>query len=149
MKYYSHSGLEIFYGTDDSAGIDLPYYDPEVSMIIVEPGDRVALPTGIHMKIPDGNYGEIDTRSSTSKRLLVPLCRTIDSDYVGNIHVVLANVGTKPQVIKRGDYLAQIIVKPYTKVKPHQVDSKEELGTTPRGESGFGSTGNTSITGRE
>jgi dUTP pyrophosphatase len=109
-------------------------------MLIIEPGERVKLPTGIYCEIPKGNYGEIDTRSSTSKLLLLPLCRTIDSDYRGNIHVVLTNVGKDPQVVKRGDYLAQMIVKPYTKVKPNKVGSREELSSTERAENGFGHT---------
>lgn len=149
MNYFSESGLEIFYGTEDSAGLDLPYYDPDVDEIIVQPGERVALPSGIYCEIPQGNYGEIDTRSSTSKRKLVPGCRTIDSDYRGNIHVVLINVGTVPQIIKRGEYLAQMIIKPYNKVKLNKVNLIEELASTDRGSKGFGSTGNTTITGRD
>jgi dUTP pyrophosphatase len=140
MNYYSESGLEIFYGTEDSAGLDLPYYDSEVSMVIIEPGERAKLPTGIYCEIPEGNYGEIDTRSSTSKLKLIPACRTLDADYRGNIHIVLINVGKDPVVVKRGDYLAQMIVKPYTKVSPNRVSSREELSKTDRGTNGFGHT---------
>lgn len=140
MNYYSESGLGIFYGTEDSAGLDLPYYDPEVNMIMVEPGERVKLPTGIYCEIPKGNYGEIDSRSSTSKMKLIPACRTIDSDYRGNIHVVFINVGKDPVVIKRGDYLAQMIIKPYTKVEPNRVGTRDELSDTVRADNGFGHT---------
>lgn len=147
MKYYSQSGLEVVYGTPHSAGLDLPYYDTENEEIWIHPGDRAKLPTGVHCEIPEGHYGEIATRSSTSKRKLIPLCHVIDSDFRGNIHMMLTNVGTEPVLVKRGEYICQLIVKKYEKVTPCAVDSVEYLSNTDRGENGFGSTGNTEVRG--
>lgn len=140
IKYYSEGGYPIFHGTEHSAGIDLPYYDPIREIVVINPFQRVKLPTGIHMEIPEGYYGEIDSRSSTSKLLLLPLCRTIDSDYRGNIHVVVVNLGEKPVVISRGQYLFQMIIKPYLKISPNKVESQEDLSKTLRGVNGFGHT---------
>lgn len=145
MKYYSESGLPIFYGTKFSAGLDLPFYDPEIEEITVLPGERVKLATGIHAEIPEGTYGKIDPRSSTSKRLLTVLCSTIDCDYRGNIHIVMCNVGKEPQTIKRGEYLAQMVIIPYVKVSVQVAESKDALSDTERGVKGFGSTTKTRV----
>lgn len=138
MRYKSDSEYEIRYGTEDSAGIDLPFYDPEVEEVTIHPGERVSLKTGIYMEFPEGTYGEIDSRSGTSKLLLLPLCRTIDGDYRGNIRTVVVNVGREPVTVRRGQYLFQIVIKPYVKVTPVL---SEVLSDTVRGDNGFGHSG--------
>lgn len=140
MKYYSESGLEIFYGTEHSAGLDLPYYDPNVEKVVIEPGQVVKLPTGMKIEIPEGCYGKVDSRSSTSKLKLALMCSTVDCDYRGNIHLVFANVGIEAVVITRGQYLAQIIILPYVKVVPEMIFDASKLSTTDRGSNGFGHT---------
>jgi len=141
LKYFSASGYELKYGTKKSAGLDLPYYDEEKEFISIKPGERVALPTGVYCRFPEGYYGLVDTRSSTSKMKLVLGCRTLDEDYTGHIHVVLINCGHIPVTVKRGEFLAHMIISPYIQPSLNMVSSIEELGETERGANGFGSTG--------
>ena len=140
MKYYSESGLEIFYGTEHSAGLDLPYYDPNVEKVVIEPGERAKLSTGVYLEIPENHVGIMDNRSSTSKLKLDLLCRIIDCDFRGNIHIVYINNGSEKVVVNRGDYLAQIVIVPYTKMSLEMVDSPDMLSKTNRGSNGFGHT---------
>jgi dUTPase len=97
------------------------------------------------MKIPENNYGFLDTRSSTSKIKLDLLCRTIDEPYTGNIRLSLINLNQEPVTVKMGQCVAQIIIKPYTKVDPIPSPDLEDFlavaGETTRGSDGFGSTG--------
>lgn len=148
MNYTSESEFGISYATENSAGLDLPFYDPEVEEVVAKPGERVSLKTGIAIEFPEGTYGEIDSRSSTSKLLLLPLCRTIDGDYRGNIRTVFVNTGTEDVVIKRGDYLFQIIIKPYESVLPFRV-SPGQLTETVRGDKGFGHSGRGAVLTKE
>lgn len=136
------------YGTEHSAGLDLPIWDERLvngewsynGRYILQPMEHKIFKTGVYMKIPEGCYGELDTRSSTSKKKLDLLCHTIDADYIGNIKVSVINLNTEPVEIKNGDYLFQIIIKPYVKVNPSRVESPDHLGDTERGAGGFGST---------
>jgi deoxyuridine 5'-triphosphate nucleotidohydrolase len=146
MDYYSESGYELFYGHDGDAGLDLPVWDKDFSEeITIEPGESLKIKTGIHMKIPKDNFGFLDTRSSTSKLKLDLLCRTIDEPYTGNIRLSLINLNKEPVTIRQGQCIAQIIIKPYTKVGPNRHKSLEDFlesaGETTRGDKGFGSTG--------
>lgn len=146
LHYYSESGYELFYGHDGDAGLDLPIWDDRYpEEITFQPGEAITLKTGVYMKIPEGNFGLLDTRSSTSKIKLDLLCRTIDEPYTGNIRLALINLNEKPVTIKQGQCVAQIIIKPYTKVEPIPAqdleDFKEIVGDTTRGDKGFGSTG--------
>lgn len=158
LPYYSESGLEIFYGTEDSAGLDLPIWDARLvpgyeegkeytreemleGSYVLQPMEQLTVKTGIYMAIPKGHYGQLDTRSSTSKIRLDLLCRTIDADFRGNIRLALINLNTVPVTIRNGQSVAQIIIKEYKKVKPVKVSSPLDLPETDRGEGGFGSTG--------
>lgn len=146
LQYYSESGYELFYAHDGDAGLDLPIWDKRYGEeITFQPGESMRLRTGVYMKIPDGNYGHLDTRSSTSKIKLNLQCRTIDEPYTGNIHLAIINQNTEPVTIKQGQCIAQIIIKPYTKVKPSKFEDlnhfKETVGETTRGDKGFGSSG--------
>lgn len=142
MNYYSESNYEIFHGTEDGAGLDLPFYDKDIEEVTLMPGQRTMLKTGIYLEIPQGYYGELDSRSSTSKLNLLLMCRTIDADYRGNIRLVFINVGTEPITVHRGDYLGQIIIQKYEKMKLTKLKSKKDLSQTVRGVESFGSTGN-------
>lgn len=153
LNFYSESGIEPFYGTEDSAGLDLPIWDERLKNgylswdgeYTLQPMEALTVKTGVYMSIPEGHYGQLDTRSSTSKIKLDLLCHTIDSDYRGNIRLALINLNTVPVTIKNGQSLAQIIIKKYEKVEPVKFESYDEFlensKQTPRGDKGFGSTG--------
>jgi len=146
LPYYSESGYELKYGHKGDAGLDLPIWDKDFGeKIIVMPGDSILVKTGVYMKIPEGNFGFLDTRSSTSKLKLDLLCRTIDEPYTGNIRLSLINLNSEPVTITQGQRVAQIIIKQYTEVDPLPCDDLDEFlamaGQTSRGDKGFGSTG--------
>lgn len=117
----------------------------EAVSITLAPMEALTVKTGVYMKIPDDNYGFLDTRSSTSKIKLDLLCRTIDEPYTGNIRLALINLNQKPVTVKMGQCVAQIIIKPYTKTEPVPFKNLEGFlkytGETTRGDKGFGSTG--------
>ena len=141
MRYYSESEYSIFHGTPYSAGLDLPFYDVLCPAVVIQPHTRASLLTGVHVEIPEGHFGLVDSRSSTSKLELMLLCHTIDSDFRGNIRLVFQNVGQSPVTVKRGDYLAQLILVPYKYQEPlERVSSVSQLSSTTRGAQGFGST---------
>ena len=122
-------------GTDESVGFDVYLDEAEV---IIEPGQIQLLPTGISAKPPPNSYIRIAPRSGlTVKRHLHSLAGVVDPDYRGNITVVLQNFGSEPQVFKRGDKIAQLIVENALTPKIFEVDHLEETG---RGTLGFGST---------
>lgn len=174
LEFYSESGIELLYGTEESAGLDLPIWDARETEayqdgvkdggteeelknlegaiekhrdemiktnITLLPGEAKTLKTGIYMKIPEGFYGQLDTRSSTSKLKLDLLCHTIDSDYRGNIRLAIINHDSEPVTLQNGQSIAQIIIKKYEKVELKAVDNPDLLGDTARGVLGFGSTG--------
>ncbi|MNW28284.1 Deoxyuridine 5'-triphosphate nucleotidohydrolase [compost metagenome] len=168
MPYYSESDIQIIYGTEDSAGLDLPIWDkrlirPEgmtdeefetwgpskedmvAGTITLEPMGRFIVKTGVYMAIPKGYFGSLDTRSSTSKIAQDLLCHTIDADYRGNIRLAVINLNTEPVTLRNGQAIAQIIIQKYEKVKPEQQTSLEEFlvaaGQTARGANGWGHTG--------
>jgi len=140
LRYVSKSGLELRYATDESAGLDLPYWDEKMPELVMLPGLRYKIPTGVFMEIPKGYVGQIDSRSSTSKIVITLLCHTIDSDYRGEIFLVFVNVGSGPVVLKSGEFYAQILIVPVERVRPQMVDSVQELTETVRADGGFGST---------
>jgi dUTP pyrophosphatase len=133
---------KLFYGTPFAAGIDIPFYDPELEEVTIEPGKRTMLKTGMYVEMPSHVFGLLDSRSSTSKLLLDLLCRTIDCDYRGNIRTVVINMGDEPITVRRGEYLFQLILVPRIYADLQPVGTLEELTATERGEQGFGHTGN-------
>lgn len=147
LRYYTNQ-YPIKYGNEYAAGIDLPFYDPDLpEHVIIQPGERLMLKTGIHMEIPAGHVGVLDSRSSTSKLCVDLLCRTIDEDYRGNIRTVLINIGTSAQVLQQGQYYFQMVILEVPKFELEATGSVEELSDTQRGDKGFGSTGNTNVVG--
>lgn len=142
MRYYSEGGLDLRYGTESSAGIDLPFYDAEMETVVLQPGETKLIKTGIHMEIPDMHVGFLDTRSSTGKAGVDLMCRTIDWDYRGNIRLMVINHGGEPLTIERGQFIAQIVIMKLNEDrKLERVSSPDELSKTDRGDKGFGSTG--------
>src|SRR5512132_2704414 len=125
------------YETDGSAGMDLRA-DEAFSLA---PGERRLVPTGLAMEIPPGHEGQVRPRSGLAVKhgiALVNAPGTIDSDYRGEVQVVLVNLGQAPVSFARGDRIAQLVVAPVVRVELELADA---LGDTGRGGGGFGSTG--------
>jgi dUTP pyrophosphatase len=105
------------------------------------PGARALVPTGFSIALPPGYEAQVRPRSGLAIRHGVTCLNspgTIDADYRGEVRVVLANFGSQPFVIRRGDRIAQIVVAPVVRAA---FDIVVELPTTDRGDGGFGSTG--------
>lgn len=122
-------------GSDFSAGLDL-YASHSV---ILETGSFKTISTGISVAIPEGYYGRIAPRSGLAAKFGIDvLAGVVDSDYRGEVGVILANFGQKDFEIKQGDRVAQFIIEKIILPEPVFV---EDLPQTNRGEGGFGSTG--------
>lgn len=123
-----------------AAGADLAAWLPGGS-IVLRPGERALVPTGLRIALPEGYEAQIRPRSGLALKSGVTVLNspgTIDSDYRGEVGVILANLGGEDFEIRDGDRIAQIVVS------SHQVCAFEpvlELDGTGRGEGGFGSTG--------
>jgi dUTP pyrophosphatase len=127
------------YATAGSAGCDLRAAI-EASLLIL-PGDRARVPTGIAVAIPPGYEGQVRMRSGLAHdKGLATLNApgTIDSDYRGEIQVIIANLGSEPVTLERGERIAQLVFAPVVQPRFEKVD---ELPASSRGEGGFGSTG--------
>jgi dUTP diphosphatase len=114
------------YGSDAAAGADLRAHEA----LDLLPGARAAIPTGVHLQIPPGHVGLVWPRSG--------LAGVIDSDYRGEVRVVLVNHGAEAFRIEPGDRIAQLLVQRVERVAFARAESLDE---TARGEGGFGSTG--------
>lgn len=127
------------YMTEHSAGMDL-FADVD-GEVILEPGERKLIPTGIALSIPEGFEGQVRPRSGLALRegiTLVNTPGTVDSDYRGEVGVLLINLGQRPFRLKRGDRIAQLVVAPVCRAV---LKLSDELDATPRNEGGFGHTG--------
>ena len=127
------------YGTAEAAGTDL--YACLEAPVTVAPGQTVFVPTGIALEVPKGCAGLVYARSGLAcKRGLAPANKVgvIDSDYRGELQVVLHNHGTEPQTISHGERIAQLVITPV--LQPDYVTA-EVLTDTQRNQGGFGSTG--------
>lgn len=127
------------YGSAGAAGADL--YACLGEPVTILPGETVFLPTGIALEVPQGCAGLVYARSGMAcKRGLAPANKVgvVDSDYRGEINVVLYNHGSVPQTIENGERIAQLLITPIL-TPDYQV--AEELSDTARSGGGFGSTG--------
>jgi dUTP pyrophosphatase len=127
------------YKSEHASGADLCAAVREQLTLL--PGARALVPTGFAIAVPPGYEAQIRPRSGLAIRCGVTCLNapgTIDADYRGEVAVVLANFGTEPFVIRRGDRIAQMIVTPVARATFELV---EELPSTQRGDGGFGSTG--------
>ena len=125
------------YHTPGAAGLDL-LADEAVTLA---PGERCLVPTGVAVAIPPGHEGQVRPRSGLALRHGVGMANgpgTVDSDYRGEVGVLLVNWGREAVTIARGDRIAQLVVAPVERADLVLVD---ELGRTDRGSGGFGSTG--------
>ncbi len=125
------------YATEGAAGMDVVSAED----VTIAPGERHAVATGLALAIPQGYEIQVRPRSGLALKhgITVPNTPgTIDSDYRGELKVILINLGTEPFVIQRGDRVAQLVLAPVVQAAWEEV---AELDATERGEGGFGSTG--------
>ncbi len=128
------------YQTPGSAGMDLYAAVPEP--VTLQPGERALIPTGLKIALPEGYEAQVRPRSGLALRHGIGMVNspgTIDSDYRGEIGVILINWGQEPFVVRRGDRIAQLVVAPVSVVE--WVPTEGELPDSARGAGGFGHTG--------
>jgi dUTP pyrophosphatase len=128
--------------TAGSAGLDL--CAALETDLVLAPGERALVPTGFALAIPAGYEGQVRPRSGLALRhgVFVPNAPgTIDSDYRGEVSVILQNGGREPVTVRRGERIAQLVVAPVVAPVLAEVETVEALGSTERGGSGFGHTG--------
>ena len=129
------------YETSGSAGMDLRAAVPEDEPLVLKPGARLMAPTGLCMAIPQGYEVQVRPRSGLAAKSGITCLNTpgtIDSDYRGEVKVILINLGAEDFAIRRGDRIAQMVVAPVAQAGWVEVDDLDE---TARGAGGFGSTG--------
>lgn len=146
IKRLPHSeGLPLpSYETEQAVGMDLRAALPEDNPMTLDPGKTAMVPTGLAMALPQGFEAQVRPRSGLAAKFGVTVLNspgTIDSDYRGEVKVILINHGPEAFVINRGDRVAQMVIAPVTQ---GILQETEELPDTERGEGGFGSTGGTS-----
>lgn len=145
LEHYDRSFELPQYETIGAAGCDIRASLEEESRskgLIIKPGQRVLVPTGICMEIPVGYEVQVRPRSGLSlktKLLVVNSPGTIDSDYRGEVKIILGNFGDQEHCIEHGERVAQIVIAPVTQAVFFESDS--DLSQTARGSGGFGSTG--------
>jgi dUTP pyrophosphatase len=139
LKRLAHGeGLPLpAYATDHAAGLDVVSAED----LILAPGARHAVATGFAIAIPDGYEVQVRPRSGLALKHGITCLNTpgtIDSDYRGEVKVILANLGAEPFEIRRGERIAQLVPAPVLRAAFREVD---DLDSTGRGSGGFGSTG--------
>ncbi len=132
------------YATEGSAGMDLcAAVDGEVRLM---PQETKLIPTGFTIELPPGYEAQIRPRSGLALKHQVGIMNspgTIDSDYRGEVKVLLTNFGKEPYAVRRGDRIAQMIIQRFARVEWEEVEKTNE---TARGAGGFGHTGTNSLT---
>jgi dUTP pyrophosphatase len=127
------------YATPQSAGMDLrAHLDGPV---ILQPGQRALIPTGLYIELPEGTEAQVRPRSGLALKHGITVLNapgTIDADYRGEVGVILVNLGHEPFEVKEGERIAQLVVARYLRTAFEEVP---DLRATDRGEGGFGHTG--------
>ena len=132
------------YSTQGSAGVDLRANlagDARHAGLVIGPSERVCVPLGFRMEIPAGFEAQIRPRSGLALRFGLSVLNspgTIDSDYRGEVGVLLVNLGNIEQIVRHGDRIAQMV---FAEVTPVRFEDAEALSESARGQGGFGSTG--------
>jgi dUTP pyrophosphatase len=129
------------YQSAQAAGLDLMAAVPADAPVTLAPGARALIPTGVAIALPPGMEAQVRPRSGLAARHGVTVLNspgTIDADYRGELQVILVNLGDESFLIGRGMRIAQLIIAPVARTHLREVG---ELDLTPRGETGFGSTG--------
>ena len=131
------------YETAGAAGMDLRAAAPEDDPVVIRPGARALVPTGFCIAVPAGFEAQVRPRSGLAMRQGLTCLNTpgtIDSDYRGEVKVILVNLGEENAIIRRGDRIAQLVICPVVQARWREA---ETLDDTLRGKGGFGSTGAT------
>ena len=142
LSHYDEAFSLPSYETTGAAGADIRACLGPGEKMILKPGERVLVPTGLSMEIPQGFEIQVRPRSGMSFKtgmMVLNAPGTIDSDYRGEIKIILGNLGKIDEVINHGDRVAQLVLAPVTQAS--YVLTNEDLSTTVRGSGGFGSTG--------
>ncbi len=129
------------YMTSGSAGADVTAAITQGSPITLHTGERAMVPTGLTVAIPEGFEIQVRPRSGLAAKFGIQVVNapgTVDSDYRGEVKVLLLNMGFEPFVINRGDRIAQLVIAPVHQIAWQEVDA---LSETERGAGGHGSTG--------
>ena len=140
VKIINQSGNSLpHYATTGSSGMDIRAHLP--APLMVKSMERVLVPTGLFIELPEGHEAQIRPRSGLAIKQGITCLNTpgtIDADYRGEIKIILINLSTEEQIIQPGDRIAQMVIQ-----KVEKIEWKEsvELQETIRGEGGFGSTG--------
>jgi len=127
------------YQSEGASGADLFAALPED--LVLKPGTRALVPTGLRLEIPHGLEGQVRPRSGLALQHGVTVLNspgTVDSDYRGEIKIILINLGERDFRVRNGDRVAQLVFSPVSRVSFRR---REAIGPTPRGSGGFGSTG--------
>lgn len=128
------------YGTFEAAGMDVRAYLPAGS-VMLRPGQRALIPTGLYMQLPQGYECQIRPRSGLALKHGLTVLNspgTVDADYRGEIGIILINLGEYDYEVKDGERICQMVIKRYTKIEWEPV---ERLDRTTREDGGFGHTG--------
>lgn len=140
VRLINRSGLpHPDYETEHSAGMDLR--SASEAQILLKPGARALIPTGLYFQLPDGYEAQVRSRSGLALKKGVAVLNspgTVDADYRGEIGVILINHGEQDFTVDKGDRIAQLIISQYARARFEEVD---ELEASARGAGGFGSTG--------
>jgi dUTP pyrophosphatase len=143
VKRLPHAeGLDLpAYQSHGAAGMDLAAAVPGHLTLVIEPGARETVPTGLALELPTGFEAQVRPRSGLALRHGVTVLNapgTIDADYRGEVQVILINHGQAPFIVQRGTRIAQIV---FARVEPIALVEAADLDATARGDGGFGSTG--------
>jgi len=139
VKINSLSGVYPSYETPGSAGMDIRAWLREP--VILQPGERALIPTGLFMEFEPGYEVQLRARSGLAVKHGIGLVNgvgTIDSDYRGEIKVALINLGQEAFAVNNGERIAQMVISPVVQA---EIEPSEMLTETERGSGGFGSTG--------
>jgi len=129
------------YETSGAAGMDLRAAVEDEAPVVLRPGSRAMVPTGLCIAVPAGFEVQVRPRSGLAAKAGITCLNspgTVDSDYRGELKVILINLGAEDFIIRRGERIAQMVVAPVVQAAWQLVDSLDE---TARGAGGFGSTG--------
>lgn len=143
IKVFNNSTNELpQYATPQSAGLDLRANIQQD--IVLNPGQRTLVPTGLHIQLPVGYEAQIRPRSGLAIKHGITCLNspgTIDADYRGDVGVILINHGTETFVIKQGERIAQMVIAKHETAEWESVESMDQLEDTERGSDGYGHTG--------
>jgi len=142
LSHYDESFPLPSYETHGAAGADVRASLENRDQVIIKPGQRVLIPTALSMEIPFGYELQVRPRSGLSFKtglMVLNSPGTIDSDYRGEVKIILGNLGNKDEIINHGDRVAQFVIAPVIQAIYKIADG--DLSNTARGVGGFGSTG--------